>query len=250
MIQAAAGNRDVPGVVVGVGSDVPARTDAGAVPPEVRHQPPVRDLHRPHRREQGLRRAVLATSSATPYAFPRGLDLVLVGSAIMTVPEHPRIHHLGLPGRSGQVRRAGGLGPADHAVVLREPVDGGARGVGARPAGAGQRPLRRAEGPVHPQQRRALLRELRGVRRGALLARVERTAATRALGRNGREFFQRALRLAGDRAEVPRHVRPARSEDRAAEPRRIEPLPGLVRAAPARPAAGADVLARDPVRRA
>ena len=27
--------------------------------------------------------------------FPRGLDLVLVGSAIMPVPQHPRIHHLG-----------------------------------------------------------------------------------------------------------------------------------------------------------
>ena len=27
--------------------------------------------------------------------FPRGLDLVLVGSAIMPIPEHPRIHHLG-----------------------------------------------------------------------------------------------------------------------------------------------------------
>jgi glycosyltransferase involved in cell wall biosynthesis len=28
-------------------------------------------------------------------AFPRGLDLVLVGSAIISVPKHPRIHHLG-----------------------------------------------------------------------------------------------------------------------------------------------------------
>ena len=27
--------------------------------------------------------------------FPRGLDLVLIGSAIMPVPNHPRIHHLG-----------------------------------------------------------------------------------------------------------------------------------------------------------
>src|SRR5207245_437203 len=28
-------------------------------------------------------------------AFPRGMDLVLVGSAIIGVPKHPRIHHLG-----------------------------------------------------------------------------------------------------------------------------------------------------------
>jgi glycosyltransferase involved in cell wall biosynthesis len=27
--------------------------------------------------------------------FPRGLDLVLVGSAVMPIPPHPRIHHLG-----------------------------------------------------------------------------------------------------------------------------------------------------------
>ena len=63
-----------------------------------------------------------------------------------------------LPRRRRQVRRDGGRRAADHAVVLREPVDGRARGVGARPAGAGQRQVRRAEGPVHPQQRRAVLR--------------------------------------------------------------------------------------------
>ena len=42
MIQAVAGNDGVPGVVVGVGSEVPARTEPGAVPPEVRHHGPVR----------------------------------------------------------------------------------------------------------------------------------------------------------------------------------------------------------------
>ena len=38
MIQAAAGNDDVPGVVVGVGSEVPERADAGALPAEVQHR--------------------------------------------------------------------------------------------------------------------------------------------------------------------------------------------------------------------
>src|SRR4029079_9715185 len=28
-------------------------------------------------------------------AFPGGMDLVLIGSAIMQVPKHPRVHHLG-----------------------------------------------------------------------------------------------------------------------------------------------------------
>ena len=92
-------------------------------------------------------------------------------------PEAPAHPPPRLPRRRGQVRRAGRRRPADHAVVLREPVDGRARSLGARPAGARQRPLRRAQGPVHPQQRRAVLRELRGVRRDAVRARVERPAA-------------------------------------------------------------------------
>ena len=77
MIQAVAGNPTVPGVVVGVGSDVPERSRRGALPAQVRHQPAVRDLHRPHRREQGLQASCSSTSSATRATFPRGLDLVL-----------------------------------------------------------------------------------------------------------------------------------------------------------------------------
>ena len=95
-----------------------------------------------------------------------------------------------LPRRRRQVRRDGGRGSADHAVVLREPVDGGARSVGARTAGAGQRQMRRAEGPVHPQQRRALLRDVSASssRRCARSSRTAGSAAT--LGRNGRQFFR------------------------------------------------------------
>ena len=64
-----------------------------------------------------------------------------------------------LPVGRGQVRRARGRRRADHAVAVREPVDGRARGVGARQAGAGQRPLRRPARPGRAQQRRAVLRE-------------------------------------------------------------------------------------------
>ena len=123
--------------------------------------------------------------------FPRGLDLVLVGSdgdADSEASAHPPSR---VPRRRGQVRRAGRRGPADHAVVLREPVDGGARGVGARQAGARQRPLRRAQGAVHPQQRRAVLRDASrsSPRRCTRSSRTGR--CTRVLGRNGREFFRR-----------------------------------------------------------
>ena len=94
MIHAAAGNQDVPGVVVGVGSEVPARTDAARF-----------------RSAYGIRRPFAIYVGRIDenkgcgelfhffrrYAatFPRGLDLVLVGSAIMPIPDHPRIHHLG-----------------------------------------------------------------------------------------------------------------------------------------------------------
>jgi glycosyltransferase involved in cell wall biosynthesis len=94
MIQAASGNTDVPGVVVGVGSEIPDRTD------------PQR-----FRRTFGIKRPFAIYIGRIDenkgckelfdfyrrYAstFPRGLDLVLVGSAIMPVPDHPRIHHLG-----------------------------------------------------------------------------------------------------------------------------------------------------------
>ncbi|OFW11613.1 MAG: hypothetical protein A3H96_24925 [Acidobacteria bacterium RIFCSPLOWO2_02_FULL_67_36] len=94
MIHAAARNDDVPGVVVGVGSEVPERTD------------PER-----FRRKHGVRRPFAVYVGRIDenkgcgelfryfhqYAatFVRGLDLVLVGSAIMPVPKHPRIRHLG-----------------------------------------------------------------------------------------------------------------------------------------------------------
>ena len=212
MIQAATDNAAVPGVVVGVGSDVPERTDPERFRRKFGIEPAVRDLHRPHRREQGLPRALLplpALCGGLP-ARPRpGADRQRDHRRAETSPDSPPR----VPRRPRQVRRAGGVGPADHAVVLREPVDGRPRGVGARPAGAGQRALRRAEGAVHPEQRGALLRELRGVRRGPLLARVER-AAERAARPQRPRVLQAELRVAGDRAEVPRHVRSAQADFR------------------------------------
>ena len=82
-----------------------------------------------------------------------------------------------VPRRRAEVRRDGGGRTAGHAVVLREPLDGRARGLGDRQAGARQRQMRRAEGPGDPQQRGALLRELRRVRRNAPCHHVERGAA-------------------------------------------------------------------------
>jgi glycosyltransferase involved in cell wall biosynthesis len=94
MIQAATNNAAVPGVVVGVGSDVPDRTD----PERFRRK---FKITRPFaiyigRIDENKGCAELF-SHFQRYAstFPKGLDLVLVGSAILEVPKHPRIHHLG-----------------------------------------------------------------------------------------------------------------------------------------------------------
>ena len=94
MIEAASGNTSVPGVVVGVGSEVPDRSDAlrfrrtfGIDRPFAIYIGRI-DENKGCGELFDFYRRYAAT-------FPRGLDLVLIGSAIMPVPDHPRIHHLG-----------------------------------------------------------------------------------------------------------------------------------------------------------
>ena len=74
MIQAAAGNTAVPGVVVGIGSDLPRAPTRTRSASKFGITRPVRDLRRPHRREQGLRASSSTISSTTPAAFRSGLD--------------------------------------------------------------------------------------------------------------------------------------------------------------------------------
>jgi glycosyltransferase involved in cell wall biosynthesis len=94
MIHAVAGNQSVPGVVVGVGSEVPARTE----PQRFRKR---FNMTRPFAIYVGRLDENKGCGELFDYfrryaaTFPRGLDLVLVGSAVMPVPRHPRIHHLG-----------------------------------------------------------------------------------------------------------------------------------------------------------
>jgi glycosyltransferase involved in cell wall biosynthesis len=94
MIHAAARNESVPGVVVGVGSDVPDRTD----PARFRKR---FDMQRPFAIYIGRIDENKGCGELFDFyqryaaTFPRGLDLVMVGSAIMQVPKHRRIHHLG-----------------------------------------------------------------------------------------------------------------------------------------------------------
>ncbi len=124
------------------------------LPPAHGHPGAHRDLHRPHRREQGLRRA-LRFLEALCRDYARRPDARAhrhTGAADSPAPadQAPRLRQ-----RRREVRRAGRGRVPDHAVVLREPLDGGTRGVGPRQAGARQREVRRAARTGRAQQRRA-----------------------------------------------------------------------------------------------
>ena len=162
----------------------------GAVPPEVQDA-----AGRSRSTSAGSTRTRAAasssrTSSATPPPSRGASTWCSIGSAILEVPKHPRIHHLGfLDDRDKFDALAASdllIMPSYFESLSMVALEAWALG---RPVLANAQ-LRRAEGPVHPEQRRPLLRDLRGVRRGALFPRIERPAERR-LGRNGREFFKR-----------------------------------------------------------
>jgi glycosyltransferase involved in cell wall biosynthesis len=94
MIHAASANASVPGVVVGVGSDVPDRPDPERFRRKYRFRRPFA-LYIGRIDENKGCGELFSHFQRYAGAFPRGMDLVLVGSAVMEVPKHPRIHHLG-----------------------------------------------------------------------------------------------------------------------------------------------------------
>jgi glycosyltransferase involved in cell wall biosynthesis len=94
MIQAASGNTSVPGVVVGVGSDVPDRADPERFRRKFKMRRPFAIYIGRIDENKGCGE-LFSHFRRYATAFPRGMDLVLIGSAVMNVPKHPRIHHLG-----------------------------------------------------------------------------------------------------------------------------------------------------------
>ena len=94
MIQAASGNTDVPGVVVGVGSEVPDQADAERFRKKFNIRRPFAIYIGRIDENKGCKELFehFRRYAAT---FPQGLDLVLIGNPIIPIPDHPRIHHLG-----------------------------------------------------------------------------------------------------------------------------------------------------------
>jgi glycosyltransferase involved in cell wall biosynthesis len=94
MIQRIARNESVPGVVVGVGSDIPERI----APTRFRKKFNVRSpfaIYVGRIDENKGCGELFEYFQRYAREFPRGLSLALVGSAVMTIPRHPRIRHFG-----------------------------------------------------------------------------------------------------------------------------------------------------------
>ena len=94
MIQAVSRNLDVPSVVVGIGSEVPERPD----PERFRRKFGVSEpfaVYVGRIDENKGCQELFDHFAAYAAAFPRGVSLVLIGNAVIPVPSHPRIRHLG-----------------------------------------------------------------------------------------------------------------------------------------------------------
>ncbi len=246
MIHAATGNQAVPGVVVGVGSDVPS----GTVPDRFRRK---FKLARPfaiyvgridENKGCGELFAFFQRYAAT---FPRGLDLVLVGSAIMPVPAHPRIHHLGF---LSDEDKFDAIAAAD---VLIMPSYFESLSMVALEAWALGRPVL-ANG-------RCDVLKGQCIRSGAGLyyERYEEFAETlfalesngplhRRLGQNGRDYFERHYTWPVIERKYLDMFARLRAEDQAGPARRLEPLPNWLARRRRTVDAAADVLARIPSR--
>jgi glycosyltransferase involved in cell wall biosynthesis len=96
MIQSVSHNTDVPGVVVGIGSEIPLEGQADANRFRQKFGIQGRFALYLGRIDQnkGCKELFTFFLQALP-ALPKGLSLVLVGKEILPIPDHPRIRHLG-----------------------------------------------------------------------------------------------------------------------------------------------------------
>src|SRR4029079_726586 len=88
------GHASGPGVVVGVGSEVPDRVEPERFRRKFNRRRPFAIYIGRIDENKGCGE-LFSHFQRYAAAFPGGMDLVLIGSAIMQVPKHPRVHHLG-----------------------------------------------------------------------------------------------------------------------------------------------------------
>ncbi|OYW06045.1 MAG: hypothetical protein B7X11_01370 [Acidobacteria bacterium 37-65-4] len=113
MIQAVSNNRQVAGVIVGVGSNIPDRVQPWRAKRKF-------NLKRPYALYVGRIDENKGCAELFDYfiryatMYPDGLDLVLAGSAVLSIPKHPRIKHLGFVSDEDKFDALGG---ADFLVM-------------------------------------------------------------------------------------------------------------------------------------
>jgi glycosyltransferase involved in cell wall biosynthesis len=94
LVQAVSNNSQVPSVVVGVGSEIPDRVQPWRAKRKF-------NLKRPYALYIGRIDENKGCAELFDYfdrfatAYPDGLDLALIGSAVLPIPKHPRVKHLG-----------------------------------------------------------------------------------------------------------------------------------------------------------
>ncbi len=94
LIHGVAGNESVPGVVVGVGSEIPERSNAG----RFRQKFNIRDRFAIYVGRIDENKGCVELFDFFEHyshSLVDGMHLVLIGTAHVPIPKHPRIHHLG-----------------------------------------------------------------------------------------------------------------------------------------------------------
>jgi glycosyltransferase involved in cell wall biosynthesis len=226
LIQAAASNPDVPGVVVGVGSDIPQQPVAQRFRRKYNVRGPFAVYVGRIDENKGCRELFSHFEQYTR-AFPDGLSLVLIGNALLPVPSHPRIRHLGfLPDED----KFDAMAAADLLIM---PSYFESLSMVALEAWALGKPVL-ANGKCDV---------LRGqcVRSGAglyyesydefaeALYTLEASGPINGiLGRNGREYFRRHYAWPVIESKYLEMFERLKQEDRSGAVRRMEPLPGWV----------------------
>jgi glycosyltransferase involved in cell wall biosynthesis len=94
LIQTVSANHAVPGIVVGIGSEIPHRTQ----PERFRHKYGITGRFALYvgriDQNKGCKELFSFFLNALQ-ALPKGLQLVLIGKEVLPIPDHPRIRHLG-----------------------------------------------------------------------------------------------------------------------------------------------------------
>jgi glycosyltransferase involved in cell wall biosynthesis len=113
MIHAVAGNQDVPGVVVGIGSEVPQNPQPNRFRQKYNVRGPFAVYVGRIDENKGCKELFEFYQSYIREA-PGRLTLVLIGNSLLPVPDHPRIRHLGF---LSDLDKFDALGAADLLVM-------------------------------------------------------------------------------------------------------------------------------------